>query len=180
MSNFDDFAMEATDKQLKSVAEQAEQAEKVADYIERLEAEMEAAKTEYNRLTREVLPRLMGEAGLTEFRLTSGAKVETKLAIDSKMPKDEESRQAIYSKLAPFGVDEIVKTTVSVSLPKDSAEKLEKALEALNAAGFNPAIERGAHHSTMKAWLREQMEKGAAIPMEELGFWYGTVTSVKK
>jgi hypothetical protein len=68
----------------------------------------------------------------------------------------------------------------SGALGTDEAERERKIDLLIANGGLVVSVERNIHHQTLKSWIKERMEKGASIPLDELGLWYGQTAKIKR
>jgi hypothetical protein len=90
---------------------------------------------------------------------------------------EEPRREAAFAVLP----DELVKITVSALFAKGEADDARALAEELITTGYTVTIEKSIHHSTLKAWLREQAESGGDLPdLETIGATIGPRVKVKE
>lgn len=151
-----------------------------------------AAKERLNEIYHDRLPSALMAAGVTNFTDADGIKVSLDLAADGALgpantPEERAAREAKLDLIEQHGGGEIIKLTVEVSFPKEKHEaatmcrkKITEWLEAQGLKGVAISTNRSIHHQTLKKWIKEQMEAGVALPLDDLGIWYGQIGKVKR
>lgn len=130
--------------------------------VDRHELELAAHKETVRRIEQEDLPELMQELGLETFRLKTGETIEVKLDVECSI--SEQRRSAAHAWLSENGFGGLIKTDVVVNFDRGEHDA---AVEFAAKVGGN-AVER-VHPSTLKAFIKEQLEAGTAIPFETFG-----------
>lgn len=135
-------------------------ARKVKEIEERLKAE----KQELLKLETEVLPELMLEIGLTEFTLKDGSKVAVKRDINCAIT--EVNRYDAHEWLKANGFAGLIKTQVSVEFDRGANEEAQQFAQTVTELrdGEAPKVLNTVHASTLKSFVKEQLEKGEMVP----------------
>jgi O-succinylbenzoate synthase len=90
---------------------------------------------------------------------------------------EEPRREAAFAAIP----DELVKITVRAEFAKGEADDARTLADELVVAGYTVIVEKGVHHSTLKAWLKEQFESGGDIPnLETIGAFIAPKVKVKE
>lgn len=163
-----DFAADApkiTHEKLSRVSKLAIEMLKTRSEIADFELTLENKKKFLLTLQTVELPEAMAEAGLTQFKTTSGAIIEVKDIVAGSMAK--ERKDDCLDWLEVHNHDGIIKNEVSVSVSfpkgnKGNAEALFKALmelELLKAVNVEPTNKPDVHYQTFNKWLRETHEE---------------------
>ena len=135
-------------------------------------------KEEYERkLSREVLPSLFSEVGLSELKLADGRKIKVSEYYTATPLK--ENRAKVYTWLRDNGFGDLVKNQVTCSFGRNEEEKASGLLSHLNEKGYQSAQREWVEPSTLRAFVREQYEAGKELPMDLLGAFIGHKTTIK-
>lgn len=133
-----------------------------------LEAEVALAqqKHELTLLEREDIPAMMAELGITELKLASGQRIQVKEDVDCKIT--DFNRDKALTWLIEHGYGGIIKTEVSVNFGRGERDKAQLlAADILeHTIGQDVAVVETVHPSTLKAFVRERLMAGDAIPMD--------------
>lgn len=154
----------------------------VAKELEYAEKEKELAelRTVCLRLEREDIPMLMAEVGLSEIKLANGKKVTLKEEVDAKIT--EANKPKAFAWLLDHGYGGIIKTLVAVQFGKgehDEAAKIAATLQS-KYKDHVVALDESVHHSTLKAFVKERMKEGEAIPIDLFGVYPYTMAVIKE
>lgn len=149
--------------QLRELAErQIESAAKVAE----LEALLNKAKEEYKDLSERLVPELMDQIGMGEFKTTSGLKIKIDETIRASIPKVK--APFAFAWLKEHGHAAMIKRVVKVAFGKgedDKADELHKQL----SEKFEVEDDASVHPSTLSAFVREKLRDGEEVPLDLFG-----------
>ena len=173
--------LKGDDKAMENIAMLLVMEDSLQRSKETQEALLEDINTRLNNIRRLQLPEAMNAAGVDRFR-SSETGTEARLAFEcaGALGTDEEERERKIDLLIGAGADEIVKMEVSVAFGKDDYAKAQALAGELNRRGLAAACYRTIHPMTLKAWVKERMEEGATLPLEEVGLWYGQVAKIRR
>tara|TARA_R110000803_G_scaffold1629_5_gene5286 strand:- start:7203 stop:7772 length:570 start_codon:yes stop_codon:yes gene_type:complete len=168
----------ATDEQLSGVAKLVHQQLQIEEAIASTEDHLKALKKDHQRISTQTIPDAITDANLlSEFTTADGIKVSIKPFISANI--SEARREEAHFWLREHEHGDIIKNIISVDTGKD--QKLaEQAITALSEGGFNPSSKESVHASTLKAWLREQVEAGTPVPLELFGAFLGQKSTIKR
>lgn len=142
--------------------------------VEAAERALKEAKEKERKLRENEIPDYMQEVGLTKVVLDGGAVISFK--DDVRLEWDAAKKEAAFAWLEANDFGGLIKTTVTTEFGKGELEKAKELLTRLaQEFGYEAALKRDVHFQTMCAFLREQIEAGTAIPLEEWG-----AVSIKK
>ena len=128
--------------------------------FEDLEERTKDAKAALMRTEREDLPMLMAEAGLQELRLADGSLVSIK----------EDSN----------GFGGLIKTKIQLALDRGNHEEAVALRDQLAQTHPEVELKEEVHHSTLKAFVKEQLASGKAIPMDLFSVHPYSKATIKK
>lgn len=148
--------------------------------VDALEKQLAVAKADVRRVEQEDLPELMNELNLETFRLKSGETIEVVQEINCAIT--EEKRRAAHDWLSAHGFGGLIKTEVVVTFGRGEHDAAEEFVGEVQGKGHAPDLVERVHPSTLKSFIKEQMEKGAQVPFDLFGvFPYNKVKiSLKK
>jgi hypothetical protein len=163
---------------LKQVAGLARQQLILEQRVEDLTAELKRAQAELAHISGEALPAALAEHGLTELKMADGSKLTVATVISANISK-ERANEA-HDWLRTNGFADLIKNTVSVAFGKGDDEKASRLISQLDQMGFDADQKEAVHPSTLKAFCKEQIERGSSIPSELFGIYIGQKTTIKK
>jgi len=138
--------------------------------LEGLTMQVDDAKKALLKTEREDLPNLMAEVGLTEIKLEDGTIVSIKEEVDASISVAK--RPAAVAWLNENGFGGIIKTEVSVTFGAGSHDAAEELKTFLAEEGYETAeMSETVHPSTLKAFVRERLAAGTAIPFDTFGIF---------
>lgn len=147
---------------LQRAVQLAELLLKLRQNVERLETELETAKTDMRRVEQEDLPDLMQELGLETFKLTTGETIEVKPEVDCGI--SEERRARAHTWLTENGFGGLIKTEVVAKFGRDERDAAVACAQQIGGE----MVER-VHPSTLKSFVKEQMAAGKPVPFDLFG-----------
>jgi len=152
-------------RELVALANALKAAQEVEEAAEKA---LKAASARVRQLQEEEIPYFMTELGVTSFKLESGETVSWKNDVRIELPAEQ--KEAAWGWLEAHGFGGLIKTTVTASFGKGELEQAKELLTKLEAMGYHAAaLARNVHYQTLCAFLREQLESNAEIPLETFG-----------
>jgi hypothetical protein len=174
----DDTKAEAGEDALARVRKLAELLVRQEDEVKN-QAEMLAhAKSCYNQTRLQDLPGLLKEVGLPGLKLEDGTQIDLKQEIDASITK--EKRAAAHAWLEANGFGGLIKTKVLVEFPKDKREDAIHCVHDLSEEYDTVSLDDSVHPGTFKSFVKEQMEKGTALPQDLFSIHPYDVATVKR
>ena len=126
-----------------------------------------AAKNSLRTVEQEDFPELLREVGFTEVKLEDGTSI--KLVDDISCGISQANRPEAFKWLRARKFGGLIKTSLVVQFGKDEAALVKQAKAALVKLGYEPEVAEGIHPATLKSFLKEQREKGTALPEKTFG-----------
>lgn len=124
--------------------------------------------TERTRILREeTIPNAMQELGIQSLTLSSGQILTIKQEVYASIPKANEYEA--FQWLNNNGFGGLIKTEVKTSYGKGEHDIAASLYQELIDRGLDAKFKEGVHHSTLKAWLKEQLSEGNNVPMDLFG-----------
>jgi len=170
--------------QLERIMTMAEQLVQTQDRVKAINDELAEAKREMTRLEQEDLPELMREVGFTSFALKDGRVVELADEISCGITAD--NRHAAIKWLDDNGFGGLVKTNLNVMFNREDRELALKlaARMAEDAEKEEVIIDRelveNVHAATLKKFIKEELEKGNAVPFDLFSIHPYSKVKIKK
>tara|TARA_Y100001973_G_C5198420_1_gene335881 strand:+ start:1162 stop:1734 length:573 start_codon:yes stop_codon:yes gene_type:complete len=168
-----DWKNATTDDEMKGVSDLAQKQVEAKNKVDQLTEELSLAKEELRDIQERQLPEKMAEVGFSEIKLNNGVKIVIQDFYNAHISKAN-SEQA-FAWLEDNGFGDIIKHEVGVKFGKDQSIDAVSAYDQLRAMGFTPYNNKGVHSSTLKAWVKEQIESGNGnIPTDIFGLFIGS------
>lgn len=172
----DDQPSEVT---LRDVARQAELLKEKQHHLEKLEQLVKDTKAQIKDIAEDVIPTMMLQAGLSEYKLEDGSKVSVKENVYAHISKA--NAQAAFQWLRNNDYGDIIKNEVVASFSKGEDERATDLLKHLQQElELNATQKEAVHPSTLKAFAKERVESGdTEFPTELFGVHVVREASVK-
>jgi hypothetical protein len=173
----DAAALQIADNDLQGISQMARRAKTLEKEIEDCEAELKLRKEQFRKLTEEVIPEALTGMGMKSFRMEDGSSIEVKAFYSASITV--ERRAEAFQWLRENGFDDLIKNTVSVRFGRNEEKLAVKAIEMLRESGFPVEQAEKVEPMTLKAWVKEQVEKGREFPSELFGAYIGQKATIK-
>ncbi len=115
--------------------------------------------------------KAMSSVGLSSFVLKDGTKLKIETFYRGSIPKAREGEA--FQWLYENGHEDLIKNEVKCAFGKGEDEKAEQLMRTLTDSHFNYESKKAVHPSTLKAFVREQLENGKSLPLDLLGVYVG-------
>jgi len=121
----------------------------------------------------------MDQMGLNSFMLANGKNVNLDKKYHAKIPASKQ--EEAFQWLVDNGFADTIKNVISQTFPagEQGSKNLSDALEKIKETGLPFNLNKSIHASTLKALVKERMEKGEEVPMETLGVFVEKVIKIK-
>lgn len=161
---------------LASVQEAASKFVELQAEVRDLEEKLKAKQAEFLNQETRVLPDAMEAAGFREFVLMTGEKITIAPVIRASIT--EANQEKAFSWMVDNGHEDLIKRDVTVNFGRGSYKEADDLVEALKEDGFTPKDKTYVHWQTLNAFVKEQVESGAELPMDLLGVYVGRKAKV--
>jgi hypothetical protein len=170
-------ALKVSDESVSGIAGLAKRAKLLEKEIADLEDSLKEKSEQHRKLTEQTIPEAMAEAGMKSFKMGDGSSIDIKPFYSASIPK---ARQAeAYAWLREHGYDDIIKNTVSVRFGRGEDELCGRLLDLLGKQGYPVEQAQKIEPQTLKAWVKERVEKGQPLDSELFGVFIGQKASIK-
>lgn len=170
-------ALQVDDDAVASLANLAKRSKNLQREIEDLEAVLKERKHQQNKLLEESIPEALNSLGMKSFQMEDGSSISVKPYYSASIK--EERRAEAYQWLRDNGFDDIIKNTVSVRFGRGEDNLCDSLLNLLGEKGFPAEQAEKIEPMTLKAWAREQVERGNEFPMDLFGVYVGQKATIK-
>lgn len=170
--------VEVDDSQLSKISKLANQQLELEHEIALIEEQLKMLKQEHKQVSQTDIPEAMAEVGMSEFKLQDGDKVTVQPYYSASIPKDRINEALDW--LRDNNHEDLIKNTVSVDFGRGEDDRADTLRESLQSTGLSYTDKTGVHSSTLRAFVREQVEAGKSLPLDLLGVFIGQKTTIKK
>lgn len=167
-----------TDEEFSLISKLAHKQVELESAIEQLEEALKKKKQELNDVRDRDLPNALAEVGVASVTLKNGAKISVKQEVYASIP--EARAQAAFHWLRSNDFGALIKNVISAEFGKGEDEAAIEAARLLAEGGFTPHQKESVHPMTLKAFLKEQVEKGTEVPLDLFGAYVVNRTKVAK
>ena len=143
-----------------------------------IENELALKKEELRQVVEIELPESMLNLGLTSFSLSDGSKISVKTFYRGSIPKAREVEA--FSWLRENGHDDLIKNEVKCTFGKGEDQAAEFLMAVLEEEKQDYENKKAVHPSTLKAFVREQLERGNKLPLDILGVYVGQKSEIRR
>lgn len=166
------------DDKLKLIADLCDKHLALEDEIELIEKELKEAKAKLFDLSADKIPTAMSDAGCESFTLTGGQVVSVETGYQAHIKKT--NVVPAHAWLRDHGHGGLIKNEVKIELGVGEEEKVKVIEDFLDAQGQSFKRKEAVHASTLKSFVREQMEQEeCSLPQDLFGVFEYKVTKIK-
>jgi hypothetical protein len=170
-------ALVVKNEDLSSVGALAKRAKELEKEISELDDVIKERKEQQRKLLEETIPAMLQELGMAKFTMADGSEITVKPFYSASI-KDE-NRAVAYEWLRQNGYDDIIKNTVSVRFGRGEDDLCETLLNQLRTGNYPVEQAQKVEPQTLKAWVREMVEKGREFPTETFSVYIGQKATIK-
>jgi hypothetical protein len=170
-------ALKVSDEQVTGIAGLAKRAKMLEKEIAEMEEVLSERAEQYRKLTEQTIPEAMAETGMKKFVMEDGSSIDIKPFYGASIPKARQSEA--FQWLRDHGFDDIIKNTVSVRFGRNEDELCVRLLNLLGEQGYPAEQAQKIEAQTLKAWVKERVEKGEPVNTELFGVFIGQKAIIK-
>ena len=163
---------------LKSLADQVKKLRDLEDEIKQDEETLKNKQRQSVRISGEIIPTLLTEMGLSSIKLADGSAVDVKPYYGASI--SEKNREAAYNWLRSNNLGDIIKNDITVSFGKSEDNKAAEYANLAQSQGYQPTQKLKVEPMTLKALVRERIEKGVEMPMDIFNVFVGNRTKLTR
>lgn len=166
------------DEQLRTVSELVHRMHQLENEVADLDMMLSARKKDLRQVSDDLLPSAMMEAGVSLFGTPDGLNVSIKAFYEGSIPVG--NRDEAHAWLRDHGHADLIKHTLKAAFGKGEEELALAVRRAMEKEGALVQDQEAVHPQTLKAFLREQIEGGASLPLDLFGTMVGHRAAFKK
>ena len=145
--------------------------------IEVTEEELKKLKDVETTLSEQTIPNLMQQAGVELIKLEGGISVEVKPFYSARIPSSK-SEEA-FAWLRDNGHGDLIKNQVSLEFGMKQDNEAKSLIEELKAKGLPVKQKTTVHPSSLRGFVREQIQDlGKDVPAELFGTYVANKTKI--
>jgi len=141
------------------------------------EEELKKLKDVETTLSEQTIPNLMQQAGVELIKLEGGISVEVKPFYSARIPSSK-SEEA-FAWLRDNGHGDLIKNQVSLEFGMKQDNEAKSLIEELKAKGLPVKQKTTVHPSSLRGFVREQIQDlGKDVPAELFGTYVANKTKI--
>jgi DNA-binding protein H-NS len=141
-----------------------------------LEDKLKKKKEEELKLSEQDIPNLMQKAGVAALKLTNGSSVEIKPYYGARIPASRTDEAFDWLRENNYG--DLIKNNVTLTFGRNEDNVAKTLVDELRQKGHNVKQAEKVEPMTLKAFVREQIEKGKNVPADLFGVYVATRTKI--
>ena len=161
--------LEVQQSSVKSITDACNEMKRLENQIELDEEQLAKKKKRLRDYVERKVPELMQEAGVNALVLSDGSKVEVKPFYAARIP--ESRTQEAFSWLRDGGFEDLIKNQVTASFNKGQDNLVAKLISVCEENNFRYTKKEKVEPMPLKAFVREQVEKGKELPFDLFGVY---------
>ena len=153
------------DDSINSISKLAERIIESQNRISKIEEALKTDKVELRKLTDEELPAAMAEVNMKKFETDSGYSVAIKKIYVTNIKVED--RPEAFAWLRDNGHGDLIKNIVSINFGKGEDEVASRFKALAEEENIPVETDTKIHPMTLRAWGKEQIEKGNREALHE-------------
>ena len=178
--NFEEDQTEVLDKtsNINKLANKIKEMQAIQKDIEQNEKYLKQRKQDLEQVSGETIPTMLTEMGLSYLKLTDGSSVEVKTNYSATIT--QANKEAAFNWLRENGLGDIIKNELIVSFGRNEDNKAASYAELAKGQGYQPTQKLKVEPMTLKALVRERIEKGVEMPADIFNVFVGNRTKITR
>jgi len=175
---FDDTTLDKVQQgDMKTLSSLVKDLDQLTIDINAKEEELKSLKLQKHKMSTEQIPAMMDEMGVQRLDVEN-LSVSLKPLINASIPQTR--RDEAYQWLRDNGLDDIIKNDVIMSFGKGEDNMAGDIMYELEQRGMHPEKKTHIHSMTLKAFIRERVEKGLPIDLDMFGAFVARTADIKR
>jgi hypothetical protein len=121
---------------------------------------------------------MMTEMNISTMKLADGSAVEVKSVYGASIPADK--KEEAFNWLRENGLGDLIKNEVTVSFGRNEDNKAADYAVLAQGQGYQPTQKLKVEPMTLKALVRERIEKGDDMPSDLFNVFAGNRTKITR
>ena len=145
--------------------------------ITKCEDNIKNLRNEERLLSENEIPNLMQQAGISSLKLIDGSSVSFKPEYYAKIPVSKTDEA--FDWLSSNGHGDLIKNQVSLTFGKSEDNVANSLVEDLKSKGHNVSQKKKVEPMSLKAFVKDEIQKGNNLPMDLFGVYVSNKTTIK-
>lgn len=164
------------DERLGRLANLCKTLQEIVTEIERTEDQLKSLEKLARDYSDHLIPQAMSEIGMNNFTLNDGTRVSSVPFYNVSINKENEEKAFYW--LDQHGFGDLVKSQVVTNFGRTERADRLAFCQYLQTQQLAFSAKDTVHPQTLRAWAREQLEKGKALPPELFNTYVGQTTKL--
>ena len=148
------------------------------DELTSREDQLKKLKKNIELISGEVIPTMMQEMNISTLKLADGSAVEVKPIYGASITVDK--KEEAFNWLRNNGLGDLIKNEVTVSFGRNEDNKAADYAVLAQGHGYQPTQKLKVEPMTLKALVRERIEKGLDMPTDLFNVFAGSRTKITR
>ena len=148
------------------------------DELTSREDQLKKLKKNIELISGEVIPTMMQEMNISTLKLADGSAVEVKPIYGASITVDK--KEEAFNWLRKNGLGDLIKNEVTVSFGRNEDNKAADYAVLAQGKGYQPTQKLKVEPMTLKALVRERIEKGLDMPTDLFNVFAGSRTKITR
>jgi hypothetical protein len=164
----------------KDIAQSCNELLELQKQIIKCEDNLKNLRNDERLLSEKQIPDLMQQAGISELKLADGSSVKIRPSYHAKIA--DRNKSEAFTWLRNNNAGDIIKNDLTVSFIRSEDNVATQVFEDLKRQVGSDRVtqKEKVESSTLRAFVREQIEAGKQIPMETFGVYVANKTIIKE
>ena len=173
-----DKLSQVSEKGLSTVSSLAQQQINLENRIKDIEKELKEQKHKLREVQEDLLPAALQEYNMTGYTMDDGSEISVKPFYNASISKD--NADDAFKWLTSNGHASLIKNNISASFGRGQDNEAKSLLSELHGRGLQTTSKTWVEPMTLKAFVKEQVEKGENLPYDLLGIFVGQRANIKR
>jgi hypothetical protein len=161
----------------RDIAESCNKLLETQKKISTVEEQLKKLKDVENTLSEQTIPNLMQQAGISMLKLADGSSVEIRPFYSARIPASKADEA--FSWLRENGHGDLIKNQVTLEFGMQQDNEAKSIIEELKQKGLPVQQKTTVHPSTLRGFVREQIQElGRNVPAELFGTYVANKTKI--
>jgi len=159
-----------------SLSEQVTKLQTMERDLSQKEDAIKKLKKDIEVISGEVIPTMMQEMNLSTLKLSDGSSVEVKPVYGASISAAK--KEEAFNWLRNNGLGDLIKNEITVSFGRNEDNKAANYAVLAQGQGYQPTQKLKVEPMTLKALVRERIEKGDDMPTDLFNVFAGNRTKI--
>ena len=163
---------------IKSISDKCNQLNELQSQLKEKEESISLLKHKIRDMEERIIPEMMQQAGVSLLKLKDGSTVEVKPFYAAKIP--ESRNDEAFNWLRDNGHGDMIKNILTANIDEGKDNQVGALIELCEKLDFSYAQKQKVEPMTLKAFVKEQVEKGKEVPFDMFGVYIANKTKITK